>query len=328
VVGELIAPARPCAVLGGTGLGGPPLRDPAGHVCEGLAPRVGEAEGHVGLAALVGLLLGVRDLVAFDLGAVLHHEVLRGRLLALVYLRVRVVLRRLGLDDDRALGHLLDDGSLGLSALRVVEEEVLLRLGRPGKKLERVLVEEVVGGPGGGAEVLQALRLLLAGELDRVVEPVEAPLGGVVELRVRRDDVPLEVVEEELGGGADLLDGALGVRHVGQPDLDLVLADLRDLGLGDAQLVGAFAQDVQRPVHVGGVDVGVLRGGVRLVDELRAAAEVQPEDGFLGRDGVDGRRRQEHDEAQDHEVSAPGSHVQRPVRLPGLGPRRLGVTQA
>ena len=47
-----------------------------------------------------------------------------------------------------------------------------------------------------------------------------------------------------------------GVLDVGQADLDLVGAEPRDLGLGDAELVDPLADDLDRAVDVLAVDFG------------------------------------------------------------------------
>ena len=63
-----------------------------------------------------------------------------------------------------------------------------------------------------------------------------------------------------------------GVLHVGKPDGDLVAARALDLGLGDAERVGALADRVDRVVHRLRRDLRHLRRGPALVDELDAAA--------------------------------------------------------
>ena len=82
----------------------------------------------------------------------------------------------------------------------------------------------------------RALRRLL----DRLVEPAIGCRVLAVDVRVRLalrvEEVGLPVVEEQLGGRADLLGGALGVLDARQVDLDLVGAGLVDLRLGDAEL--------------------------------------------------------------------------------------------
>jgi hypothetical protein len=113
-------------------------------------------------------------------------------------------------------------------------------------------------------------RRLLAGTA------ADRPLGA--------DQVRLPVVEEELGGGADLVDRPFGVGDVGEADRDLGLAEARDLGLGDAELVDPFADDLDRRVDVAARDFLGLAGRRRLVDELHPALEVEPEAGRLGRD--------------------------------------------
>ena len=69
----------------------------------------------------------------------------------------------------------------------------------------------------------------------------------------------------------------------GRPTVDLVLADPRDLGLGDAERVDPLADDLDRAVDVLGGDLGDLRRRAALVDELGAALEVEPEDASSSR---------------------------------------------
>ena len=81
-----------------------------------------------------------------------------------------------------------------------------------------------------------------------------------------------------------LVDRAVGVRDVGQADLDLVDADPRDLGLGDAERVDALADDLDRAVDVLGPSTsGTCGVGTGLVDELGAAAQVEAEHGLACR---------------------------------------------
>ena len=122
------------------------------------------------------------------------------------------------------------------------------------------------------------------------------------------DQVRFPVVEEELGGRADLIDRSLGVGYVGEVDRDLVGAQTRDFGLGDAELVDPLADDLDRVIDVFAADFFRLAGRRALVDELDAALEVKAE---LGRLAGDDQRRdadQAKDKEQDEEVFAPFAH--------------------
>ena len=179
--------------------------------------------------------------------------------------------------DHLAVRRLLLAGQLG--------EEVSLGVGRAGDPGVGLGVEEVVARPGRRALVLEAVRLLLGGELDRVVEAAEGRLAARhVRLRRVRDDVRLPVVEVELGGLPHLLARVRGVAHVGKTDADRVGADPRDLRLGDAEGVGPLADDLDRPVDVRPVDRRVLRRRPGLEDQLGPALEVEAEGRLLGRD--------------------------------------------
>ena len=95
------------------------------------------------------------------------------------------------------------------------------------------------------------------------------------------EHVGLPVVELELSRGADLLDRLVGVVDVGQADRDLVAPGALDLRLGDAQGVGALPDRLDRVVDRLRRDLGHLRRGPALVDELDAALEVEAEAGGL-----------------------------------------------
>ena len=245
----------------------PPLRDPFGDFLERVLSVAREVEGDRDLAGgRVGLLLRAADLITGQLRPVPKQEPTARRSLGLVDLGLRVVRRRLLAQDHVAPGDVLDDRALGLGVVGEAQEEVLLLLHRPharavgdrlavrSDRLERALVEEVVVAARRGAEGLavlfEALGLLLLRLLDRVDQAVERPLRGSVDVRVRRDDVRLEVVEEELRGVADLVDRVLRVLHLREPDRDLGLADPRDLRLGDAERVDPVADDVDGTVDV------------------------------------------------------------------------------
>ena len=118
-------------------------------------------------------------------------------------------------------------------------------------------LDRVVGGREGAGED-QLLVLGLLGVAPGVFHALSALsarrrrlLAGVAADRLlRADQVRLPVVEVELGGGPDLVDRPLRVGDVGQADRDLVGAEARDLGLGDAELVDPLADDLDRAVDV------------------------------------------------------------------------------
>ena len=90
---------RVCALL-------PALGDALGDLRERLAALVREVEGDVGrIRNLVELLLGVADVVARELRAVLHEVVPADSGRGLVGFGRRVIRRRLLAQDDIALGH-------------------------------------------------------------------------------------------------------------------------------------------------------------------------------------------------------------------------------
>ncbi len=280
------------------------LGDPPGDVLERDPALVGEVEGDVRLVVLVEVLLGVGDVVAAELRLVLEDEVTRRR--------VRVVL--LVLDDDRSLRDREDLPVVLRHRLGGIDrKQVALARLRPGDVLAALLLEQVELRPGRRADVV-ALRVLLGGELDRVVEArrrllVEVGRRHLLGLRIERDDVRLEVVEVELGGVADLVDRALRVLDVREADLDLVGPERRDLGLGDAEGVDAVADDLDRAVDVLLVDGRVLGARLALVDELGAAAEVEAELRRLRRDHQDRPGQQQQDQRDDRDVRAARAHA-------------------
>jgi len=93
-----------------------------------------------------------------------------------------------------------------------------------------------------------------------------------------------------------------------QPDLDLVGAGALDLGLGDAELVDALADDVHGAVERVLRHLGLLRRGLALVDELDAALEVEALLGGLGHDDHEGRDQQAQDHQQDEAVASAVGH--------------------
>jgi len=117
---------------------------------------------------------------------------------------------------------------------------------------------------------------------------------------------PLEIAElEDL---ADLLDRPVGVLDVGQADRDLVAPGALDLGLGDAEGVGALADRLDGVVERLLGHLGHLRGGRALVHELDAALEVEPELRRLRRDHPARGGEQRHHDTEDREVADPACH--------------------
>ena len=241
-------------------------------------------------------LLGVLDVGARQRRVVLDDP---------VAVRVRSVgVGLLVADDEDALG---DVQHLGVGPLLVAEigERGLAALGRLPvvERLLARLVERVEARGVGRVVVAVVLRLALGGSLDRLVEARDRPLGARVLVRVGLavlvEDVRFPVVEEELGGRADLLGGALGVLDTGQVDLDLVAAGEEQLRLGDAEGVDALAHDVERALERLLGDLRLLRRRLALVDELHAALEVEPELRVPAGDGEDRPGDEPEDQQQD-----------------------------
>jgi len=186
------------------------------------------------------------------------------------------------------------------------------------ERLLGLLVEDVEARLGAGLRL--AAGRVLAQRVSALADPDVGALGrlgdrgpqpddglAVVRVLVRVglalvvEDVRFPVVEEQLGRRPDLLGRRLGVGDAGQVDLDLVLARLEELGLGDAERVDALLHQVDRPLHRVGIDRGLRRGRLCVVDELDAALEVQAEDGRLGQDNRDRAADEGDDDQQDEE---------------------------
>ena len=289
------------------GVVGAALGDLARDLLERLLALVAEVEGDDRLVAgpLVEVLLGVLDVRAREPGVVADDpEPVRGR-------RLRAAL--LVAQDEHAG---LDLEHLGARLLRVAQalERGLARLVGQAvvERLLGDLVEGVEARAGRGLAVLRHRDLALGRALDRVVEAGDGLLAavdlGLVGLAVLVEDVLLPVVEEELGGRADLVGGALGVVDARQVDLDLVLARARELGLGDAERVDAVAHDVQRALQRLGGDLRLL-GRLALVDEPDAALEVEAELRRVGEENGRGARDQPEDDQQDEQMAAAFRHA-------------------
>ena len=281
------------------------LRDRRGDLLERFAALVREVERDDRLALLVEVLLRVADVGARQRRVVLDDPVAVG------LGRVRAGL--LVAHDEDALGDL---EHLGVRPLLLAEvlERGLARVRRSAVvvRLLGLLVERVEARGVGGVVVAVDLRLALGGLLDGVVEARDRLTAVGVLVRVRLavlvEDVGFPVVEEQLGGGADLLRGALGVLDARQVDLDLRVAGLQQLRLGDAEGVDALAHDLQRALERLLRDGRLLGRRLALVDELDAALEVEAELGVLLRDDVERPGDQAEDDQQDEERAAAFGH--------------------
>ncbi len=221
----------------------------------------------------------------------------------------RAVLDRIRVTFDHpcALGDRDHDAPRRLGLVRLVDEEILLcRLGT-GQLLLAALVEEVVGRARRRAALLEALGLLLGSQVDRLELPREEALGRVL-LPGLADHVRFPVVEEELRGVSDLLDRPVGVLDIGKANRDLRLTDSRDLRLGDAEAVGAIADDLDRPVHVLRCHLGVLRGRPTLVDQLGTAAQIEAELRVFLEDDRERPRQEGTHERENDQVAATTAH--------------------
>ncbi len=182
--------------------------------------------------------------------------------------------------------------------LGVLAEEVEARVrGGLRRAARRVVGQRVRALADPDARALRRLQ-------DRGAQPDDRLARGRVDVRVGLalvvEDVRFPVVEEQLGGRTDLPRCLLGVLDARQVDLDLVLAGLVDLGLGDAERVDALLHEVDRPLHGVGVDDGLRRGRLCVVDELDTALQVQAELGRLGQDNCQ-RAADEGDDDEQYE---------------------------
>ena len=188
------------------------------------------------------------------------------------------------------------------SALRVLERLL-------GDLVERVEARRGGGDAGVGRRLTSVHLPACLTAAQRPVIGCWPPLTSVsVRPALRVEDVRFPVVEVQLGGGADLLGGAVGVRDAREVDLDLLAAEQLQLRLGDAERVDAVAHDLQRAVQRLLVDRRLLRGRLALVDELDAALEVQAELRRLRRDDHRGGGDQSEDQEQDEQRAAAIGH--------------------
>ena len=240
----------------------------------------------------------------------MNHVVTAQARLRLVDLgRVRVVWRCLCLHHDRSLRN-RDDLTVGRGRQRLgVEEEIATSSCGAGCDLLGLRVEQVIGRTRCRALVIGALRLLLGCKLDSVVETVDRSAGRIRTPRLR-DYIRLPVVEVELRGRAHLILGPVGVAHIGQSDPDRVSANPGNLRLGNSQLVGPLADDLDRSVYVLPVDLRVLRSRSTLINEFSSAAKIESQHGRLGGDHYQRGRKETGNEEQDEEVAAPVAHSQ------------------
>ena len=304
--------AKWCELAIGSGLSGLALSAPRWAtslvIClERLLALVAEVEGDDRLVAgpLVEVLLGVLDVRARQAWVVADDpEPVRGRR------------RRAGLlvaQHEHAGLNLDDLGALLLRVAQALQRGLARLVGQA--VVERLLgdlVERVEARAGRGLAVLGHRDLALGRALDRVVEAghrllAAVDLGGVG-LAVLVEDVLLPVVEEELGGRADLVGGALGVVDARQVDLDLIVAGTGELGLGDAERVDAIAHDVQRALQRLGRDLRLL-GRLALVDEPDTTLEIEAELRRVGEENGRGARDQPEDDQQDEQMAAAFRHA-------------------
>jgi hypothetical protein len=153
---------------------------------------------------------------------------------------------------------------------------------------------------------LLGLRLLLRGELGGVVERLRPGVRHV--RRLAAEHVRLPVVELELSRGAHLVDRALRVLDVREPDGDLVAAGALDLRLGHAERVGTLPDRLDGVVQRLLGHHRHLRRGLALVDELDAALQVEAELRGLRGDDPARRRQQEQHDREDRQVPGPVGH--------------------
>ena len=125
------------------------------------------------------------------------------------------------------------------------------------------------------------------------------------------DHVRLPVVEVELGGRADLRLRPLRVVDVGQAHPDLVAADPGDLRLGDAEAVGALADDLDRAVDVLPVDLGFWESaGPRRRARCRRAGRARARSSWWRSRASEASDHPDH-EQQDEQVAPAGAHRRR-----------------
>ena len=104
-----------------------------------------------------------------------------------------------------------------------------------------------------------------------------------VGLAVLVEEVGFPVVEVQLGSGADLVGQILRVLETRDVDFNLVVTRLEKLSFGDTELVDALLHKVERTRHGIWRD-RLLSRWLRLIDELRAALEIQAKNRGLGSD--------------------------------------------
>src|SRR6185436_11630773 len=107
------------------------------------------------------------------------------------------------------------------------------------------------------------------------------PSGAAADYPLATDQVRFPVVKVEprwLRCAFSRLANASRPRYA---DLDLVVSDLGDFDLRDAELIAAGADDVDRPFHRGVVDGRLLRRRSPLQDQLHTALEIETQLRFL-----------------------------------------------
>ena len=255
------------------------LGDRARDLLERLAAAVGELEGDDRLVAelLVDVLLGVADVGARQRRVVLHHPVAVGF--------GGVGARLLVAHHQDAFGDFDHLGALALGVVEVLERRL------PGvgglAVVQRALgdlVEGVKPRPVGRVVVAVTLRIAPRGLPHGLKEPRDRLLFvGVligIGLAILIQQVGFPVIKEQLRRRPHLLGRPLGVLHAGQVDLDLVPPRLQQLWLGHPERVHPLAHDVQRPLQRLRRNRRLLRRRLRLVHELHATLQIQPQLGI------------------------------------------------
>jgi hypothetical protein len=264
---------------------------------EGLTALVREVERDDRFVAdrRVEALLRVLDVRAREARTVLDHPPAVG---------IRIVRLGLLLTQQEHAGRDLDDLRVLLLVLGERVQGVLTRgegRGRlPRERLLRRLVEDVEARLGRG-HGLAARRIVgqrvrpragadlraLGGLLGRGEEAADRlPLVRVlvrIGLAVLVKEVGFPVVEKQLGRGAHLVCDRAGVGDTRDVDFNLVVTRLEKLSFGDTELVDALLHKVERARHGIWRD-RLLSRWLRLIDELRAALEIQAKNRGLGSD--------------------------------------------
>ncbi len=275
------------------------------RVLERPLATVRELHRHDGLVrALVVALLGVRDVGSAERRTVADHPPtvgLRGVGLSALLLVAQHDDARRHFENLRARPLLVGQTVQELFAVALVGPTI--------EQLVRELVERVVAG----ARVwILVERRAFGGALDGVVLPGDGALAAIDEIGIRPailvEDVRFPVVENHLGGGADLLGHAIRVFDAGKVDFKLILAGNQQFRLGDAELVDAVAHDLQRALKRFFGDHRYLLGRLGPVDQLHAALKIEAQAGLPGSDDRDRNGDQPENGEQDEKAPAAIGH--------------------